>query len=233
MLAAWGYAMWKLSILAAGLIAICSPALAEETTPYQFVSIYLHDLGTLEDDRAQAENDQAVHPGDFAACIRDTEVMALDLDNASKSIGSIHITTGNQADVAPQYISDFLTQKREAIGRLTQICSEMIQGPKDGVDYGSLAAESPKITARIEVLDKTLFQASLLAFATLIDMKADSLGHASHLVITRSERDELLATINAYFAKKLLQKDKNYAVSSAELFKSKLTEFSCSDDKWQ
>lgn len=227
------FKMRRLSILGAILIAISWPASAAETTPYQFVSAYLYELGTLEDERAKGEKDIANHPGDMASCIRNFEAIGLELDAAANNLGTMKIHTGSEADVAPQYIANFLIQKREAINRLTKICAQMIQGPKAGVDYGPIAAEAPKITAKIEHLDKTMFQMAPIEFATLIDMKADSKGHANHLVISRSERDNLLKTINNYFGEKIKSANPNYAVSTADFFRTKLNEFFCSDDPWE
>ena len=46
------------------------------------------------------------------------------------------------------------------------------------------------------------------------------------------ERDALLRTINTYFGDRIDLKDQPYAVSSAQLFRDKLKEFSCWDDPW-
>lgn len=225
--------MIRLSFLSAALLVVASPARASDATPYQLVAAYLHELGTLEDDRAKAEKDQSDHPGDFAACIRDSEALGLELDTASKLIGEMRIHTGSNADDAPQYVANFLLQKREAINQFGQICAQFINGPKAGVDYDSLTVEAPKITAKIGFIDKSLFQTSVLIFSLLIDQKADSQGHASHLTINHEQRDDLIATINAYFAKRLAAGDQGYATSTADLFRTKLNEFACSDDPWK
>lgn len=65
------------------------------------------------------------------------------------------------------------------------MASAFVQGPKPGVDYRAMAAEAPKLTAMIEYVDKSVFQATPLIFATLIADKSDSQGHMSRLRITR------------------------------------------------
>ena len=48
----------------------------------------------------------------------------------------------------------------------------LLSGPKPGVDYGAVAAEAPKITARLDYLDRVLFEtASPLVFMSLIHPK--------------------------------------------------------------
>lgn len=70
-------------------------------------------------------------------------------------------------------------------------------------------------------------------FATLIDMKADSKGHASHLIITKEEKARLIEKLNGSFGAKLDQKNQNYTVSAASVLKAYLNkDFKCSDEPW-
>ena len=64
-------------------------------------------------------------------------------------------------------------------------------------------------------------------------MKPDSKGHASHLFITKAEREELIQQIDTDFGSKLDEKDANYGVSSAAVLKAGLQkDFKSSDDPW-
>ena len=224
--------MKQLLAFAAAIFIALSPAGATSTTPYEFVSIYLRELGSLEDVRTQAEIDQKADPTDFANCIRNNEAIGLELDAAARSLDTIHLATGSAADVAPHYIANFYRQKRAILDQFTKICSIFIQGPKKGVDYGALSAKAPALTAQINFIDKTLFQTSILVFGTLISPKPDAQGHASHMVITREERDALLKTIENYFGRKIGVKDESWAVSTADVFRDKLKEFKCWDEPW-
>ena len=78
--------------------------------------------------------------------------------------------------------------------------------------YGALTAEAPKITAGLEYIDRSLFQATPLIFATLIDMKPDKQGHASRLIVTRAEREQLVRSLQTSFGKKLDQQHQNLIV---------------------
>src|SRR6266699_2637922 len=48
---------------------------------------------------------------------------------------------------------------------LIEISSAFIGGPKPGVDYDELAAEMPKVRAKLDYLDRTLFDVAPLVFA--------------------------------------------------------------------
>src|ERR1700680_4298263 len=105
---------------------------------------------------------------------------------------------------------------------MSEIGTAFMGGPKTNVDYGELAAEMPQIRAELDYTDKTLFEAMPLVFATLIDMKADSKNRANHLIITKVEREKLIADLNMAFGTKLDLKNQNYTVSSAIVLRTYL-----------
>jgi hypothetical protein len=80
-------------------------------------------------------------------------------------------------------------------------------------------------------IDETELRASALVFATLINMRADTQNHVSHMVITRAERDELVGQIERAFGDKLNAPD-DYAAGQAVVLRTKLKEFKCADDPW-
>jgi len=117
---------------------------------------------------------------------------------------------------------------------MLDVGSAFLAGPKKGVDYGKLAAEMPKIRAELEYVDHSLFDATPLIFATLIDQKPDSKNHASHLIITKAERAKLIDDLTGDFGSKLHQKDQNFTVSGASVLKAYfLKDYKCSDDPWE
>jgi hypothetical protein len=108
-----------------------------------------------------------------------------------------------------------------------------LSGPKPGVDYDALVTEAPKLTAKNEHIDRTLFQAASLVFGMLIDTKPDKDGHASRLVITRAERVDLLKSLQAGFGKKMDKKgDQGYFVASGTVLRDLLSKqgYRCADE---
>jgi hypothetical protein len=80
---------------------------------------------------------------------------------------------------------------------------------------------------------RSIFDATPLVFAVLIDMKPDSKGHANHLIITKAERAKLIADLNRDFGTKLNQKTQDWTVSSASVLRAYLLkDYKCSDDHW-
>jgi len=74
-------------------------------------------------------------------------------------------------DTLPDTIVDIYSQKIELYNSQVAISQALLSGPKPDVDYGLMTAELPKITAKMEYVDNTLFKATPLVFATLIDEK--------------------------------------------------------------
>ena len=117
---------------------------------------------------------------------------------------------------------------------MAEIGSAFIGGPKPGVDYSKLGAEMPELRGQLDFIDHALFEASPGVFATLIDLKADSKGHASHLLITKDERAKLLDNLNTDFGTKMDAKVQNWTVSAASVLKGYLLkDFKSSDEPWE
>jgi hypothetical protein len=129
-------------------------------------------------------------------------------------------------------ITGFYEQKILLYQQMGDICSSLIAGPQPNVDYAKVAAEAPKITARLSFIDHSLFQATPFIFATLISETPDSHNQMSHLNITKAERDKLVHSIDSYFGKKLNKANQNYTVSAAWVLKEYLTTkgYKCSDE---
>lgn len=136
------------------------------------------------------------------------------------------------SDLIPNIIESY-QDKIELWQQMIDICSAFVGGPKPNVDYTKLAADMPKTRAKLDFIDKALFEATPAIFMTLIDSKPDSNGHASHLIITKAERAALIKQIDTDFGSKLDEKGANYTVSAAWVLKKGLQkDFKCSDDPW-
>jgi len=131
-------------------------------------------------------------------------------------------------------ITAFYERKILLWKRMAEIGGAFIGGPKPGVDYSKLGAEMPELRGQLDFIDHALFEASPAIFATLIDLKADSKGHASHLIVTKEERAKLVDNLNTAFGTKLDAKDQNWSVSAASVLKAYLLkDFKSSDEPWE
>jgi hypothetical protein len=206
-----------------------------ETPHLEFVTEYIRELAAVERIRAagEAENNQDKKDDKlpFAGAIHTSTLFELELGSQVKMLKGMRLSP--PFDELIPNITGFYERKIALWRRLSEVSSAFIGGPRDGVDYSELAAEMPKIRGELDFIDHSLFETTPTVFATLIDMKEDSKGHASHLIITRDERASLISKLDDSFGAKLDQKDQNYTVSAATVLKDYLNkDFKCSDEPW-
>jgi hypothetical protein len=209
-----------------------SPKNKPETPHLEFVTEYIRELAATQEVRDSAENDLKQDPqAVFSNCIHSSTLMQLELESQVNQLKRMRLDDPF-SDLIPNIIQ-FYQDKIELWRQMVDICSDFIGGPKPNVDYDKLAAEMPKTRAKLDFIDKALFDATPAIFMTLIDSKPDSKGHASHLLITKAEREDLIKKINTDFGSKLDEKGANYTVSSAWVLKEGLKkDFKSSDDPW-
>jgi hypothetical protein len=210
-----------------------SAAQAQQTPHLQFVTEYVRELSQIEELRQRAADNIANDPQHgFANCIAD--MTSLQMEYQSQIEAMKGITLSPPVSELPGEIAAFYQMKVNLYGQFIDACSAMMSGPKPGVDYSAIAANLPKIRAQLDYVDRSLFDASPLIFATLIDRRADSAGHVSHLVISNAERTELLRQMDTEFGGKLDDAmHAGYVVQSAGIIKGYLQkDFKGSDDPW-
>lgn len=220
-----------LSIIA--LIAPLSLAKAAETPHLQFVQEYIRELSILEHVRAAAEKEmKAKGANPFEEMIHFTTRMRLELGTDISMLDGMRLN-GDFAGL-PHQIAQFYAQESRVYGAMGAIAAKMIVGPQPGVDYAALAAQMPSLRAQLESINDSFSDLSALVFLSLVDMKPDRQGHASHLAITREERRELLEALQRDFGPQIDHgKTAPALVNAAGVIKDALkTHVLCADDPW-
>jgi hypothetical protein len=204
-----------------------------ETSHLVFVTEYIRELSALENIRDSGEQELKQNPNStFSNMIHSGTLFQLELESQIRMLRGMNLKAPYDW-LIPSLIA-YDQQKVLIWQRVTSIGSAMMAGPKSGVDYGKLSAEMPKLRAQLDYIDKGLMTVSAGAFATLIDLKEDAKGHASHLIITKEERDKLIEDLNIDFGPKLDAKEQNWIVSAASVLKGYLLkDFKSSDEPWE
>lgn len=211
-------------------------ATKHETPPVVFVAEYIRELSAIDQIHASSEQNLTQGTTDevFANAIYGCTGMQLELGARIDILKGMRLNPPFEK-LIPTLIDSYTTEIN-LFQQLIDISSAMIAGPKPGVDYAKKGADTPKIRAELEYMDRTMFQAvTPVIFLTLVDQKPDSKNHANHLVITRSERGDLLREITAEFGSKLDHKDPSFQVGAAVVLKNALLrkDFAASDDPWE
>jgi hypothetical protein len=208
---------------------------AQETSHLAFVTEYIRELSANEAKRAAAQREvasAATQSEMFIDMIHSSTAIQLELRSQIYMLQSMHLEPPSET-IVPTIIG--LDQYKIGLHqKLIEIASAVLEGPKPGIDFNKMATTMPQIRALLDNIEETLMQISPLVFVTLIDQRPDSQNHVNHLVITKSERDELTSDIKLSFGTKLQQKDQNYTVGAASVLLSFLSrDYKCADDPWQ
>jgi hypothetical protein len=204
-----------------------------ETSHLVFVTEYVRELAALENIRESGEKELKEDPNSaFSNMIHSSTLIQLELGSQIEMLREMRLKAPH--DQLIPIITGFYERKIGLWKRMAEIGSAFIGGPRPGVDYSKLGAEMPEIRGKMDFIDHALFEAAPSVFATLIDLKEDSKGHASHLIITKEERAKLVDAINTDFGTKLDTKIQNWSVSAASVLKAYLLkDFKCSDEPWE
>jgi hypothetical protein len=198
---------------------------------YSFVREYVRQLGDLEHVRETAEREQKEGPDQMVSCVGNSERFQLALREYIRALQ--RFSFGPPFGDIVSGIIQFYSQKIDVWQKLSQGCAALLS-PRPGVDYGQLTAEVPRLRAQLEYIDKALFEITPAVFAMLLDIdNPDSQNHVSYLLITRSQRDQLVSSLQTSFGNKLAQKDQNYTVGTASVLEGYLTKkgYKCSDER--
>ena len=193
---------------------------AQETPNLTFFAEYIRELAAQERLRSLAMDELKDKSNRMGSCIRSSTRFQLELRSEISMLRGMRLAP--PFETLPSDIASFYEQKIELHKRFGDGCAAMMSGPKPGVDYDAIAAEAPKLTAQMEYVDHALFEASPLVFATLIDPVPDANNHMSKLIITKAQRNKLIADINTSFGAKLDEKDQGNIVGAAWVLRAYL-----------
>jgi hypothetical protein len=205
-----------------------------ETPHLAFVTEFIRELAAIEDIRETSTHElKDSATGDILLnSIHSSTLFQLELQSQVGMLKGMRLNPPFDQlipSIAKLYGDEIAEWKR-----LSDISSELLVGPKPSIDYGKLAAEMPQLRARLDYMDKILLEAAPVIFSTLIDSRADSKGHASHLVISRDERAQVLESLNTDFGSKIDESNQDFRVTAAQVLRAgMLKDFKCSDDPWE
>ncbi|SRR5712691_9847616 len=224
----------KLYLMICTLAMFPGASYAQDTPRYDVVSEYVRQLGTIHglQQTAAREFKEAHNQHDqMLDIIRNSARMKLELNRNIYAFKAMRVATPYET-LLPHFI-EFYEKKFELYDTMARTAAEFLSGPKPGVDYGKIEATMPEISAKLEYLDKGLYEATPMFCFLLVDEKPDSKGRLSHLIITRSQRAHLAKRIDTLFGARLSDKNPNYTVGSAALIKTFLVgDHKSSDDPW-
>jgi hypothetical protein len=205
-----------------------------ETPHLEFVKEYIRELTSDEDLLASAEKQlsQVTTPAEqFSTGIYISKSIQLELNFQIGELKTMRLDSPYETMI-PSLIG-FYQHEIELHQKVIEVSSKFLEGPKPEVDFGALAAKLPQLRAELEATQKAVFEATPLVFMTLIDMKPDSQGHASHLVITKEEKSDLQNDLDTLLKDQSEKGDHDFYISSAMVLRDGfLKGHKCADEPW-
>ena len=213
-----------------------APAPNPETPHLRFVKEFVRELIEDESRKASGEKElgEAKTPNEkFSAGIYFSKSIQLELRSQINMLKTMRLKDPFDT-LIPSLVSSYQLQIN-LHQKLIDISGKfMAVVPKEGVDYQALAAKMPEIRAELDEARKALFDAAALVFMSLVDMKADSQGHANHLLITKAEKAGLEDQLGIILKDLPEKGDQDYYISAAMILRGGLQKgFKCSDEPWE
>ena len=205
-----------------------------DTPHLSVVEEYVRELGEDENLKTNGEKElgeaKTVNER-FSSGIYYSKSTQLELRSQIRMLQSMHLNY--PFDTLIPSLIGFYQQQIDLHQNLIDISGKFLAGPKDGVDYQALAAKVPEIRAELDNSRKSVFQAAALMFVILIDQRADSQGHVSHLVITKAEKSWLQEQLDTMLKNEPDTGDHDYYISAAMVLRDGLQKgHKCADEPW-
>ena len=212
-----------------------TPTPKPETPHLRFVKEYVREL--IEDESlsksGEKELSEAKTPEEqFSTSIYVSKSVQLALRSQIAMLKSMRLNDPFDT-LTPTLIACYQRQI-DLHQKLIDISAKFLAGPKPGVDYQALEAKVPEIRAEMDDARKVVFDAASLVFMSLVDMKEDSQGHASHLLITKAESADLREQLDLILKGLPDEGDHDFYISAAMVLRTGLQEkgYKCADEPW-
>jgi len=212
------------------------PATQQNETPHvEFVKEYIRELIDDEDLTTRGEKELSNAKTPFDAITTGIYVFTSDQLLLRDQIGMLKTMRLNAPfDQLIPTLINFYEQQIDLYQQLIETEKKMLEGPTPGVDYAALSVKIPQLRARLDNVQDGVFKTAAMVVWTLIDQKADSQHHLSHLVITQAEKADLQSQLDLMLKNEPENGDHDLWVSSAMVVRGGLNRgHKCADEPWQ
>ena len=225
-----------LAAVAAGQTKSAQTRTPKPETPHlQFVNEYVRELNEAEAIQKHGQKELAEAKTmyeTYSASIYFSKSMQLELRSEIAILKSMRLN-GRFDVLIPTLIASYQRQI-QLHQQLIDIGANFVAGPKDGVDYQALAAKMPEIRAEVDDARKVVFDVAAYVFMTLIDMKPDSQGHISHLIISKADKAALQDHLDLILKDEPDKGDHDFYISAAMILRGCFQKgHKCADEPWE
>ena len=221
--------MKNVTWLLSSLCLFATSVQAVETPALQFVTEYIRDFGAIEHIRLEQERElQAPQQNMLATCIRTGNQYRSEI---TRQVSRMQRMVGPRSwrDL-PARLVVLYDRKLALYTEVVNACTAL--GTESHTDVSSLEvmAAISQYNAKIDAIDKSLFQTSTDAFNTLLGTTPDRHGKPRRLCITAVEKRALLRQIQLAFGTELDDDQQTYLVNAATVIRDFLRSHAAADE---
>lgn len=217
---------WLLSSLC---LLATSAAQAGETPPLQFVTEYIKDFGAIEHIRLIQERELgALQQPTLATCTHSGNQYRSEITRQVSRMRRM-IGPPSWRDL-PARLAGLYDRKLELYTEVVKTCMALGTGANTNVSSLEVMAAISQYNAKIDAIDKSLFQTSTDAFNTLLSPTPDRHGKPRRLAITTVEKQALLHQIQLEFGSELDDDQQTYLTNAATVIRDFLRSHAAADE---
>ena len=208
---------------------VAQSALAQDVTPLQFVTEYVDELAEVERIRVDEEQALKAPNADMVSiCVESGDRYRRELGQQVARMRSLRIPPPSQD--LPEKIAHLYSRKLKLYQEVIAACSAL-KGRSAG-DINSLEAMAAvaKYDARVDQIDRELFRSASAVFWTLLQQRTETREHPSRLIITTTQKANLLRQIERDFGAALQDEQQTYLVNAGSVIHDYLKSHKASDE---
>ena len=219
-------ALWWFALLC---LLATSAAPAAETPALQFVTEYIKDFGAIEHIRLVQERElRASQQPTLATCIQSGNQYRSEI---ARQVARMRRIAGPPSwrDL-PARLAGLYDRKLALYTEIIRVCTALGTGGHANISSLEVMTTVSQYDAKIDAIDKSLFQTSTDAFNTLLAATPDRRGKQRRLAITVAEKQALLRQIQLEFGTELDDDQQTYLTNAATVIRDFLRSHAAADE---
>jgi hypothetical protein len=205
------------------------PAWALETPPLQFVTEYLREFSAIEHIRVSEEQElQAPHQGMLSTCVESGNRYRQEITRQMARMRGMSVPPPSQA--LPGRLVELYGRKLGLYTEVVKACTALKAGANTDVSSLEVMSAIAQYSAKVDAIDRSLFETSTQAFSTLLNPTAAPHDKPRRLLITMAEKQSLLRQIQVDFGAALDDDQQTYLVNAAGVIRDALRSRRAADE---
>jgi hypothetical protein len=204
-------------------------ARALETPPLQFVTEYLREFSAIEHIRLAEERElRAPNQSMLSTCVHSGDRYRLEITQQMARMRGMSVLPPSQA--LPGRLVELYGRKLELYTEVVKACTALERRANRNVSSLEVMSAVSQYSAKVDAIDRSLFETSTQAFSTLLSTTSGPHGKPRRLCITMAQKQSLLRQIQLEFGAELDEDQQTYLVNAATVIRDALRSHQAADE---